>query len=298
MDAQASTDNATPAAAAGTPAPAAEKPPEAQAQPATEQKTEPQPKPIDLGKGFAALAREEQRIRGERQALKAEQQAIAQHRAVLDAIAKAKENPLAALQATGLTYEQLTEWILQNQQEPTEADRLAALEKREQERQERAKADEEKAKQDVAAKQIETFKGNLTKAITDAGEKYELINAEGAHEAVWEVIEGNFEKTGQVMAWADAADLVEKHLEERAKKLLAAKKLQPKTEQKQDAPAAPAKSESQKTGPESDQGSTERTLTNRSTTGSSSERPAPLPLDPDERTRAIVARRRAASARA
>lgn len=294
MDAQASTDSATTTPAAepaksDTPAPAADPAAAAPATPA-----EPAKKPLDLGKGFAALAREEQRVRAERQALKAEKEALGRHQTLLDAAAKASENPIALLQAAGLTYEQVTDWILKNQQEPTAEDRVALLEQREAERVKAAKDAEEKAASDRATQQIETFKGHLAKAITDAGEKYELINAEGAHEAVWEVIEGRFNETGKLMPWNEAADLVEAHLEERAKKLLAAKKLQPK----QDAPAAPAKSENQKTGPESDQGSTERTLTNRSTTGSSAERPGSLPLDPDERTRAIVARRRAASARA
>ena len=235
----------------------------------TKAETKPEVTPDDerLRRGYAALARKEKAIRAQEQESKR-----------LAGIEKlAKESPLEALKALGLSYDQLTDLILGNEEkgEPTADDRVAALEARlENERKERETAAKAQADADTERK-INTFKtGVLAHGIKSNPDKYECINARGGDgvELVWEVIESYHEANGEVLNWEVAAEQVEKHLEDEARAMLGLKKFK------------------QATAPQSQAQRSEGTNTlSRSNAG---ELPVvtdeELSLDPDERTRALT----------
>ena len=224
-----------------------------------------------LRRGYAALARKEKSLRERETQLKR-----------LEGLEKkAKESPLEFLKEFGLSYDQLTDLILgaDEKPEPTADDRVAALEARlENERVAREAADAA-AKEANIERQINTFKtGVLAHGIKSNPDKYELINARGDDgvELVFEVIQSHFEKTQEVLSWDKAADYTEEHLETEARKLLSLKKFKPA--------ATPTSQEPR---------SQESNTLSRSNAG---EMPVvnddELPMDPEERTRAILSRNR------
>lgn len=262
-----------PAPAAGTPpAPAAA--PAAGDPPATAPATG-EPKP-DLSRGFASLAREEQRIRTEREALKAD-------KAQLQQLAAARSNPREAMRLLGFTDDQVLESLAGGTGAPAPEDRIARIEKTLAERDAQAQADRQRAEQAQAAARAEQvitqFRSDVTAQLKAAGDKYALIAAYGAEGEVIARIEKTVMETGVLPQLSEVADAVEREQEAKARRALEVPKLK----------LVPNASEN---GPS---GST-ATLTNRGTAGPSAQPTAPLPLDPDARTAEILRRRRAASA--
>jgi hypothetical protein len=85
--------------------------------------------------------------------------------------------------------------------------------------------DKESQKQQEYEKQvINNFKQELENFVT-SNEDYELIRANSAHDLVFNVVEEHYNRTGRVLSNKEAADAVEAHLLEEAKKLLTLKKL-------------------------------------------------------------------------
>jgi hypothetical protein len=279
-----------PAEGAAPPAPAAGTQP-AKPEPAAGAETEPEKKPIDVARGFAKLATEDQRIRTEREKLKAER---AELTAARDALAKAKGSVREGMKLLGYDEDTVLRAIANGETAttaPTEADRVTSLERWKEER-ERKDAENATAAQRQREQHLETqFFDGVTKAIKDAGEKYELINDEGEHDEVEALIRGHFEKTQQLMPWGRAAELVEKALQEKEKARIE------RRAKKQQAAATPAPTKSETKKPPSET-SAATTLTNgRLTAGPARIDVDDLPLDPDERT-AEMNRRRAARGRA
>lgn len=91
----------------------------------------------------------------------------------------------------------------------------------------------QKQQQDSARQQAETITANFKTEIKDTVsgdlDKYELINLnlepEEAADLIYDTIEQHYQKTKRVLQVAEAAELVEKHFEDRAGKLFTAKKL-------------------------------------------------------------------------
>lgn len=267
-------------AAPAAPPPAADKPVEPAGAAA------PEKKPIDVARGFAAIAAEERRVRAEREAVKAEK---AQLVAARDQLIAARKDPRAAMRLLGHSEEAILESIAGNgTAAPTDADRVAALEQREREREQRDAAATERAKQAATAAQIDTFFSNVAESIKKAGDTYELINAESEHAEVRALIEGHVARTGKLMPWEQAAKLVEDQLREQEQARIA------RWEKKKAAAAPPPAVKSEKKTP-SETGAATTTLNNRGLNGGSARvaEADDLPLDPDERT-AEMNRRRAA----
>lgn len=144
-----------------------------------------------------------------------------------------KDNPKKALEMLGLNYDELTKSILNEGQIPPEVEirKLREEWQQERERQEEEKRQalerEQKLQREREEQTISTFKQNINQYLADNKERYELIDFEGAHELVFDVIDAHYERTkdpetgvGKILSIQEAADKVEEHLE---KKYLQAK---------------------------------------------------------------------------
>lgn len=198
-------------------------------------------------KRFAMLARREQKIQKDLEAIKTrelgltEREAkIAQHDAVKKEVAL---NPKKALEYFGVSYEELTNFILQGEK-PTpemqvkkvESDFEAYKKQQEEERQKATQRQSDEA-QGQYKQVIEQFETDVTEFVKKEAETYELINLYGLAPVVIETIKGHFDKTGKVLDFKEAADLVEAHYEAEAVKFSQTKKFQAKVAQPQ--PKAP-----------------------------------------------------------
>lgn len=200
-----------------------------------EEKEEEQP----TSRRFAALARRESKLHRERQALQAERQRLDQERQALQQWAAlpqiARENPLAALDALGLSYEQLTEAIIAGknsspQAQPVTRDDLTAL-----------KQELQKEREELEAqRQLEAFRREVADHIRQDADRYELINLQGKSNLVVEVIEEAYQQHGRLLDIDEAAKLVEEHLEQEALKVLSSKKLSAKRPSAKPQPKAKA----------------------------------------------------------
>lgn len=222
--------------------------------PAVEQTAAPEVKPEvavpekneSLSSQFAALAKKEKRIVSKQQELEARNKELEeklQKYEQFEAKKKtAKENPLDFLSEAGLTYDELTEFML-NGGKPKEKDKVTELEQRfndlisksEQEKKEREEL-ETKRLQEQEEKVIQQFKDSVKKHIADKKDAYELVNLYDAQDLVISTIEAHYEKTQQILDTDTAAELVEKHLEDEVKKLANANKFKDKFKLTEDKP--------------------------------------------------------------
>lgn len=150
-----------------------------------------------------------------------------------------KKDPFGTLQKYGITLDTLINTALNNgkltpdmemQLRLEELDRkyqakiqevegkLSEKEKRELEAQEQRKKQEEE-------QAIEDFKQQLGQFISANKDAYELIEAEEAQDLVFDVIKEHYDATGEILDQKIAADEVEKHLLEEARKMMKLKKL-------------------------------------------------------------------------
>lgn len=173
-------------------------------------------------KRFAALARREARIVRERQAVKSERERLNAERQQLKQLSElpalAKNDPLAALEALGLSPDELTAALLNGVS--TEAQTVTRAELAEMEQ--RLKAEREQLDLD---RQIKAFRQQIDEHIKGNPESYELLNLQGKSSLVFEVIEEAYKQHQRILDVAEAAQMVEDHLEEEASKLLSAKKI-------------------------------------------------------------------------
>jgi DNA repair exonuclease SbcCD ATPase subunit len=139
---------------------------------------------------------------------------------------QAKLNPLKALEALGLTYEEITDFVA-NGYEPSPDQKYKELEER-LERKLKEKDDQEAKRKELEVEnQVKRYKESLYAHIQAKSEEYELINLEGEHESVWELMDAWYTKHNEILDWDKAATMVEEHLEEQLKERLSkAKKLQ------------------------------------------------------------------------
>lgn len=250
---------------------------------------------------FAKIAEKKAEIRRTEKSL-GEREAKIKHWEELEA--KLGDDPAVLLERYPDLYERLTKRVLELSSEqdepPTEADRLAAIEAELNERKKAeadAKAAEKKAAEDKGIESgLEALRAQLT------GEKYELINARSAHDRVLEGMtaycdEHKFTPDGeQLIALRDAvADALEKQLEDEAvRELETLQRKVPKLSKRFATPPAPA-AENDAPGKQDSpgaNGSGSVTLTSRNT----SEAPPPRPVRALSRDESIDAAWEAAKA--
>ncbi len=218
--------------------------------------TAPAAKPDKLASKFAALARRER-------ALVDREKSINEQLKGLDAWERAKkeasDDPGAALESLGLTYEKVTDWILADRpkKDPTVKnleERLATVEKREA---------EAKAQAEQLAKQahIDNFKRDQIDAVKSAGDKYELVNQLGRHDLVFEVTQEYIQTHKRIPSHDEAAQMVEDYLLSEVTKFKGVKKLAALFGS-QDASTIKAPAKSDPNTPDSGSKNQPKTLTN------------------------------------
>jgi hypothetical protein len=183
---------------------------------------------------FAALARKEAEVFRKAQAVRQQQAEIARQaeeiRAYQVAKQQAKLNPLDALKQLGLTYEELTEYVL-NDNKPTPTAEMAVLKqeiesfKRQTEEERRREMESRRAAEVEQQQQIvEAFREEVRDYVSQHTETYELTSLYDGANLVHEVIEEHFRQSGKLMGIPEAAKLVEEHYEDLARKAQATKK--------------------------------------------------------------------------
>lgn len=175
----------------------------------------------------------------ERQALNRERYAKTQEESLKEKLLKVqqfesvKTDPKKALEFLGLSYDELTQSILKDGEVPPSVEikrlRDELDEHKAQLKQKWDHEAEEQKKQVVQAesKAVSEFKTEISTYLKDNAARYELIDFEGAHDLVFDVIDEHYNRTidaesgvGKILPIKDASDKVEEHLE---KKYLAAK---------------------------------------------------------------------------
>jgi hypothetical protein len=133
-----------------------------------------------------------------------------------DALSKAKENPLAILEAAGLSYEDLTDFILQGAFS-NEAPRALSVEEKVEQLELRLKAEEDakvQKQQEAEQAHIESSIASFKNTVRELAESpdFELIKATEQHDMVYDLVLAHHESTGEVLPIDRAMQLVEEHL--------------------------------------------------------------------------------------
>lgn len=243
---------------------------------------------------FAALAKKETQIVRERAAIKAERESIARDRSdaqkLVDAQKLAMSNPRAAMEALGISYKQLTEFVL-NDENPTPElqarslkeelksewqKELEARDKRDQEKQEEHRKQEEEKTRGLFIEQTGEY-------IRKNKDKYPLINHpkndfDYALSTVSALIEQHFHNTaekdeqgaiikaGKLISVSEASQMYEDYLKDITTEFAAT--IKPKSEGQSD-PKTTAKESVQEP----------RTITNQMQSGMSTNLPAKTEQD-------------------
>jgi hypothetical protein len=180
---------------------------------------------------FAALSRKEKQMRDREKAIAAREAQIAEaeqtktkYSSELDAFkARIRKEPVRMMEEYGLTRTELAE-ILLNDGEPTEKMKATDAEKAIQAQikalEDKLAAKEAKEEEDRYNATLNAFKTNIANHINNNAADYELVQANDATELVYQVIEEHHASTGEILDIKRAADAVEAHLLEEAKKLI------------------------------------------------------------------------------
>lgn len=233
-----------------------------------------------VSRRLVALAKREKalRIQAQQQAreLKAKEAAIAEKEKQIQARQQQyetsyipkdalKQNPMKVLTEAGLTYDDLTQYVLNQQSmnpvvESTISELRQELQALKQQNEEfkQSQQQAQTAQYQAAVKQIKTDANQLVK--TDPN--FELIRATRSVNDVVELITRTYEKEGILLSVEEAAEEVEKYLEQETEKLTKTNKLRRKLSQtSQGQPVKQTQSRQQTQSPA--QGP--KTLTNRMT---------------------------------
>lgn len=265
--------------------------------------TEAAPEVPKAGEGanrFAFLAKKEAAIVRQRNELKAQMQALESQRSELDKLRQEiesvkgrrssyKTNPLAALEDAGLSYKELTDFILNNQQISPEQ-KLKALEEKfedkisrleAQREEERKLAEQREAERQAQREQavIEEFKTEIGSYVAKNKDQFELTHLYDSSDLVYDTVEAYYEQSGKVLSIPEACELVEKYLEKQVEKSLQTKKLSSRLTPKES--AEPAEPRANVPAPK-------RTLNNQNYTSSTPSLVAPK-VESDRMARALAA---------
>jgi hypothetical protein len=207
--------------------------------------TSAEPAPDPFSRRFAQLAREQKKLRQERDEMKRVQQELDARKGTVssfdDLQRLARENPYEVMQKLGLDYEALSRQVLQDG-EITPEQKMAGEMKRLRDEINAMKAERaELVKQEEAKKYQDTY-GRFVdeiKSFVDNTSEFDFVKANNAYHVVAEVMQEHYNSTQEVMSYDDAAKMVEDYYEAEAEKYLAV----PKLEQRLKERYAPAKTE-------------------------------------------------------
>ena len=217
---------------------------------------EPAPPAEDpaFSRRFASLAKRDRALRGRENELKDLRAEVAKLRGnpneYKDLAQLAKDNPAEAMERLGISYQQLTEQVL-NEGTLTDEFKLkrenAALSDRVQQLEE-ARAEQEASK---ASTKYEKAYGNFLddiKKFTENDGSFELVQTRDAYPLVAEVMQEHYNRHNEVMDYSKALGLVEAHFESEAQSYLGSKKLE-KQLRERFSPATPEAEASQESAP-------------------------------------------------
>lgn len=229
--------------------------PEPNAAPALASEASPEratEKPVS--REFEVLARREREIVRKMQEAKQREKELeereAKYKSFEDKRSSAKSNPLEALKELGLSYEDLTQFIL-NDQKPTAdmevrsvKDELRQLREDQKRQQQEAAERQKKEAEQAQAQAVENFKLDLGEFIETNAADYELLSLHGAQgvDLVYETIQtdwsqklekyeanGRIGRPPKIMSTEDAVKLVEGFIEKQTEDFYGkSKKLQSK----------------------------------------------------------------------
>ena len=163
---------------------------------------------------FATLAKQEAKLRSERERFKALEAEANEYKSLRES---AKQNPKSVLEKFGLSTDDLVTRELASLRDPKEIQeeewntKLSTLEAKIAERE---KKEAEQANQHALQSQL-----NAIRSLVDESEDFELIKTLGDHDLVWETAVGLYHQTGSFVDYKEAAEHVQKHLEERMDKV-------------------------------------------------------------------------------
>lgn len=190
--------------------------------------------PGEFARRFADLTKQARKVRDEQKAIAEERKRIAEVEKELEEYrqvkGKAKENPIEYLKSLGLTYQDITEIMLNdNKLTPEQQIRLLneKLDSQAKSREDDKKAqDEAKAKEEAAANEqaVMEFKQSIRSHIEAKADQYELIAAQDAHDLVFEVIEQFWREHDSLPDMEVACRHVEGYLEDEARKIMRLRK--------------------------------------------------------------------------
>lgn len=192
---------------------------------------------VDFAKRFAVLSRREKELLHEKQQFKQESEEVKKFKQIL---ANAKQNPKELMEMAGLSYKEITDFFL-NDEQPTAETRIEMLErqiKEEREERERFLKQQEQERVDQTIAQLQ----NNIKETVDNSDDFELIRINDSYDLVYNVIEEHYSEYGEVLPIKDAAQKVEEYLDEHVRgKILKTKRYSSLAEGLQESPQGEGK---------------------------------------------------------
>ncbi len=200
-----------------------------------------------LASKFAALTRKEKAIREQQNQLKQKQAEIDQLKKQYEErgssekslAERLKSEPLKVLSEAGLTFEDLSQIVL-NEGNPTPEmlikrtrDEIESKYTKELEDLKKSMLEKEQQQEEAKVNQVkQQYLAELTEFVNST-EKYELIRANDGVQLVYDIVEAFYEDSGKILSLEEAADHVETYLEEEARKLFELKKFKQTSQPKE-----------------------------------------------------------------
>ncbi len=177
-----------------------------------------------LSPQFAALAKQKRALQLEKAEFEKQKAELAGGGNTQELIASLKSNPLGVLLEHGVTYDQLTEAILNGQQGNPEIQALK----------QEIRALKEGVDKSFQTREEQQEESALTEMLYEAeelakeGDAFELIRERNAYDQVLRKIHSTYKKTGRVLDVSTAMDIIETQLLSEAEKLAGLNKVRSK----------------------------------------------------------------------
>ncbi len=192
----------------------------------------PEPERPDFSRQFAALARKERAMRQKEQEIanfaKEREQFEGTSTRLADLQRLAKENPAKLLGELGISYDDLTQQVI-NEGNPTEEQQLRLENEKLQARLGKLEEVYDKQRQQAEQAQVKAAHTQLVdniKNFVDDSSTFEMVQHHDAYGLVAQVMQEHYNTTKEVLEYGDAAKLVEDHFMAEAERYLGSKKLQ------------------------------------------------------------------------
>ena len=178
-----------------------------------------------FAKKFAALSRKEKAIREREEKLNL----IEKESPFKDFEKLSKEDPLSLLDKLGITYEDLTQRLLDKRETESDPDyKYSKLQKKVEQMEQQREEEEKQRLSDQQNKIINDYQATLNSFISENDEKYEFIIANGAQDLVYTTISDHYQETNKILSNEEAANAVEEYLETKLENLSKLKKFKNK----------------------------------------------------------------------